>query len=147
MSSKKMSPQSFTPAGSSNKVENFTEATPKNIPTNDFNPLFCFNCCQSGFKLEDLPKNDKIAFLSKIQQLSSRTWGELQQQYRSGHGYEKIKDISLKKPVPSHVPQNSIITFRLTQNGKGRILGFRNPNHQREFHIVWIDPAGVLYNH
>ena len=88
-------------------------------------------------------KNEKVAILDKLHQLSQLTWVQLHQSPKHSYGYEKIPRNAIKRPVPSQITEDvTLIAFRF--HGKAAMVGYRE---HEIFHIIWFDRDFSLYNH
>lgn len=115
--------------------------SPDNLPPlfSLFNmtPHHCITCCQ---------KDEKAAFAVRLRELSQLTWAQLRQADRHGMGYEQINRDSLKVPIPSRITDDvKFIAFRF--DGKKPIIGYRDKDDKRIFHIVWVDRSFKVYPH
>lgn len=79
----------------------------------------------------------------KLHKLSRMTWAEIKAADHRALGFEKIADSSLRVPVPSWAPRDSMQSTRFNGN-KCRLLGYRDG---RTFLVVWVDRDLSLYKH
>lgn len=128
-------------------VEDLKGLVKKHQSTHNFDniehPIFCFRYLNKNFDLSKCDINDKKALIERICKLSQMTWLEIQMADRHGLGSEKIKQTSLKAPIPSHISKD-IDFLALRFNGKKPIVGYKNGFI---FHVVFIDSKFELYNH
>ena len=116
------------------------------ISPDNMSPLFslsymardhCITCCE---------RDERAAFAVKLRELSQLTWAQLRNAPRQGMGYEKINRDSFRVAIPSQITEDvHIIAFRF--DGSKPIVGFRDRDDRRIFHIVWVDRNFTVYDH
>jgi hypothetical protein len=106
-------------------------------------PTFCLRFVDPNYCITACDTEDKAAFADKIRRMSQMTWVELRMAPRHGMGSEKINRSAIKRPIPTHIPEDAaLLAFRFS--GMKEMVGYRM---QGMFHIVWFDCDFSLYDH
>lgn len=106
-------------------------------------PSFCLRYVDPEYALSQCTDDDKLAFVERIQKLSTLTWSDIIQADRHGFGREKIAQTAIRRPIPEHITEDmTLIALRFS--GLKPMVGYQK---QRTFHIIWFDCGFTLYNH
>ncbi len=106
-------------------------------------PIFSLRNIQKSYCLSICNKDEKAAFADTIHKLSCMEWREIKRSGRHDSGFEKINRGSLKKGIPSLIPEDAnLIAFRFC--AKAPMVGYRD---KATFHVIWLDPHFTLYDH
>ena len=106
-------------------------------------PDFCFHYTVNGFTVADCDNDAKIALIDAIWERSRLTWAQITTAWRAGMGTEQIPRYRLQESVPPGITDD--VTFLALRFGSPRrLIGFRRHS---VFHIVWVDPRGLVYPH
>lgn len=110
---------------------------------NQLRPKFSLEYMQKSHCLSLCEKDEKVALIDRMHELSQLTWQQIQQAPRHGQGHEIIDQSSIKPPMPSAITEDvKILSFRFC--GKAPMVGFRR---DEVFYIVWLDRAFDVYQH
>lgn len=111
-------------------------------PTNDSRPVFSLHNLVNNYSIFDCSDDDKAQVAQRLQELSQRTWEQIQLSDRKGTGTETIARSGVNVPIPSCIGMHdTILSVRCTQ--KARLIGFRR---DAVFHIIWVDTAHAVYD-
>lgn len=106
-------------------------------------PLFSLRYVDRAYCLSSCTKKEKAAFADTIHKLSKIPWAEIETAPKHGSGYERIARSSLRRPVPSHVTEDTTIkAFRFF--GRAVMVGYRSGD---VFFVIWFDRRFKLYPH
>lgn len=114
----------------------------------DLHPVFCLKCIEPKWGVSECTKDQKVALLATLHELSKMTWAQILHAPRHGKGWEKIAASSLKAPIPLQlkgIEDIQWMAFRFF--GMAPFVGYRDHKHKGLLHIVWLDPKFKLYNH
>lgn len=112
----------------------------------DVPPIFSFRYMAATHCITCCERDEKAAFAVRLRKLSELTWKQLRMAPRHGLGYEKIDSGSLLVPIPAFITDDvSFIAFRF--DGLKPMIGFRDRDDMRIFHVVWLDRNFNTYNH
>lgn len=110
---------------------------------NSLRPKFSFEHLVKGYCIACCERDEKVALLDRLHEMSQQTWQKLVEAPRHGQGYEKIAKTSMKVAIPSCLTQDSnILSFRFS--GKKPMVGFRR---DEVFFVVWLDRDFTVYKH
>jgi len=114
-----------------------------NRDSNELHPAFCFEYNSvSGYRVEDLEKEDKIHLIDKIYRLCKMNWKDIRTSHRHTVGTEKIPLKSIPRPKDLPPELTHLEAFRF--NGKKPMLGFRK---HEIYYVVIIDKDYTAYKH
>lgn len=114
----------------------------------ELHPVFCLKCIEPKWGLSKCTKDQKVALLTTLHELSQMTWSQILHAPRHGKGSEKIAVSSSKAPIPPQLKDIGDIQWRAFRCfGLAPFVGYRDHMHKGLFHIVWLDTNFQLYNH
>ena len=112
-------------------------------PPQQQTPVFCLHYLQGDYCISHCSDEQKAAFADRLHRLCKLTWGEIALAPRHGLGTEKIRQSSLRAPLPAHVTEEvTILALRFW--GKAPMVGYRDG---RIFHVLYLDRDFTLYQH
>ncbi len=109
-------------------------------------PVFCFRHLHADHKLENIPAEDKVKLIERLEKLAQLGFSEIYTSQRHGFGWEKIWVGSLNVKPPSFITSEVEFLFALRYNGKCPFLVHRLPNSPI-LHLIFIDHNFSVYNH
>lgn len=115
---------------------------PININHDNNTPIFSFRYLEDNYSISKCQKEEKIAFVDKMTNISKLKWRDLLLTQRHGLGCEKISRESLSNIPTKITPDVSFIAFRFC--GLASMIGFRDKDI---FHIVRFDRNFKIYKH
>lgn len=119
--------------------------TAENVkPTpNQLVPKFSFEHLRKTHCISNCEKDEKVALIDRMHELSQMTWQQIQQAPRHGQGCEIIGRNSMKVGIPDVITEDTnILAFRFF--GKAPMVGFRQDD---VFYLVWLDRDFTVYTH
>jgi hypothetical protein len=84
--------------------------------------------------VDQLERDQKIAFLESLVKRSGLRWKEIKIQDRRKLGFEAISGGSIKDGISQIADGKVVFCFRI--GDAGRFLGVRS---EETFHVIWID--------
>lgn len=107
-------------------------------------PIFCFKHLHSGFNIDHCTDEQQATFIKKVCKLSAMTWNDIKLAPRHGLGTEKISRSSIHPSIPSFISDDVDFLLAFRCFGMMPFLGHRNG---AIFHVLYLDPAGEVYDH
>ncbi|KHD06842.1 hypothetical protein PN36_28430 [Candidatus Thiomargarita nelsonii] len=106
-------------------------------------PAFSLRYLDQKHGLEQCNQEQKAALIETIHKLSQLTWNHIYSSNRHASGCEKIAKMSIKVPIPKHIPKDAnFIAFRFY--GMAPMIGYRD---ETIFYILWLDIHFSVYSH
>ena len=127
------------------KGKRFSPHTSEKKSPEQQEPTFSLTYLEASKKycLSYCNKNEKAALADTLHKLSKLTWTEIKNSSYKGLGFEKIREKTIKAPIPTYIKDDvNFIAFRFF--GKASMVGYRK---KRTFYIIWIDRNFSLYDH
>lgn len=106
----------------------------------DMAPEFSLSHVRPGFSPKDCERDERAALMTTLQDISSRTWGEIKKLHRHKGGFEQLPQ--LRDRLPPAWRDSMPIAFRFL--GMAPVIGVRV---RQTFHILWVDAKMRLYRH
>lgn len=112
--------------------------------TESSHPIFSLHYLDPDYCISKCERDEKVALIDKLRELSQLTWRQLELASRHGLGYEFITRSAIRGRVPEHFTEDvdRFIAFRF--DGMKPMVGHRE---KEIFHLIWVDRGFSLYDH